>query len=140
MRELLKIENIRLVAPPRFRTQKITCKPNLVIVMLDISHIPDDQGKKRRVWGQVHRDNVMSKDPTSLAQLLIVGSGKVNRLVLKGTKESLAIWDREPDGTLKGISVALGTQYMQFNVEMGSKYGSRTTSFGGGDPFVWSRR
>jgi hypothetical protein len=91
MRELLKIENIRLVAPPRFRAQKITCKPILVIVMLDISHIPGDQGKKRKIWGQVHRDNVKSKYPKSLAQLLIVGSGKVNRLVLKRTKESLAI-------------------------------------------------
>ena len=87
--------------------------------MLDISHIPGDQGKKRKVWGQVHRDNVKSKYPKSLAQLLIVGSGKVNRLVLKRTKEFLAIWDREPDGRLKDISVALEIQYMQFNVEDG---------------------
>jgi hypothetical protein len=80
--------------------------------MLDFSHIPDDQGKQRKVWGQAHRDNGMTKYPTSLAQLLIGGTGKAKRLVLKGTKESLAIWDREPYGTLKGISMALGTQYM----------------------------
>jgi hypothetical protein len=61
----------------------------------------------------------MSKYPKSLAQFLIVSSGKVNRLVLKRTKESLAIWDREPDGRLKDISAALETQYMQFNVEYG---------------------
>jgi hypothetical protein len=61
----------------------------------------------------------MTKEPTSLAQLLIVGSGKVKRLVLKGTKESLAIWDGEPNVTLKDLSMALGTQYMRFNVEDG---------------------